>query len=336
VIFQEFAQVANPLQSRVKGTGLGLPLARKLAELLGGHISVDSTPGVGSVFILELPRSYRSASLPAPSPKVWGVDPTRSPVLLVEDDPADALALQRWLADSPYQVLVASSIAEAQRALQQVTPVAIILDVILLGAESWRLMLELRSGEAHGDTPMIVTSSAADEQKALHLGADEYLRKPLDRQQVISLLDRLTGRRGATDVLVVDDEEVARYLVRQLLPKSRFRVHEASDGQEGLHALRTLRPALVLLDINMPGRNGFEFLEEMQRDAELSGIPAIVLTSAVLTSHQRFLLRAARDVLSKGELSADMLIGAIVAALPESATPLPFAAPAAPMRRRAM
>jgi signal transduction histidine kinase len=117
IIFQEFGQIANPLQLRVKGTGLGLPLARKFAELLGGRITVDSSPGQGSTFTIELPRRYRGAESEPLPPIDWTVDPARIPVLLIEDDAADAFAIERWLAGGPFQLFCAGSIRAGQEAI---------------------------------------------------------------------------------------------------------------------------------------------------------------------------------------------------------------------------
>ncbi len=125
------------------------------------------------------------------------------PILLVEDDPADAHAIERLLASSVYQPLVAHSVRDATDVMRMVTPAAILLDILLLGDETWRLLLQIRNSDTSADMPLIVTSSTGDGQKALHLGADEYLPKPIDGERLIDVLDRLTGRRSLTKVLLV-------------------------------------------------------------------------------------------------------------------------------------
>src|SRR6202012_3761911 len=119
---------------------------------------------------------------------------------VVEDDPADAFALERMLAGSVYQPLRVHSVKQAQHLLEQVTPAAIMLDVMLLGEESWRLLLHVRNDEAKADIPLVVMSSAGEERKAAHLGADEYLSKPIDGAVLLGLLDRLTGLQSITKV----------------------------------------------------------------------------------------------------------------------------------------
>ena len=113
-------------------------------------------------------------------------------------------------------------------------PEAILLDIMLLGDESWRLLLEVRSQEASADIPLIVVSSTGEDRKAVHLGADEYLAKPVDGERLIDILDRVTGRRSLTHVLLVDDEEVTHYLVRQLLPASTLSSLDRDRRKDGI------------------------------------------------------------------------------------------------------
>ena len=312
IIFQEFGQVAHPMQRRVKGTGLGLPLSKKLSELLGGSVAVQSAPGEGSVFSVTIPRIYRSISAPIDIAESWELRSGRIPILTVEDNPADSFAVERILSTSRYQAIVARSIAEARRALEYVRPAAIILDVVLLGDESWRFLIEMRQRDATVDIPVVVASSTGDKRKAISLGADEYLDKPIDPAQLVGLLDRLTGQRSVTHVLLVDDEEVSRYLVRQLLPRSTYDIKEAATGAEGLVKLRDERPDIVLLDLNMPGMNGYEFLERLSAE---TNVPAIILTSMILDSEQRLRLESASNIISKSDLSAPALTEAITTAL---------------------
>jgi CheY-like chemotaxis protein len=290
---------------------LGLPLSKRLAELLGGSVAVQSAPGQGSVFSVTVPRVYRAPEDLEAADKDWEVDPTRIPVLVVEDDPADTFAIQRLLSDTRYQPIVARTVAGAKLALQRVQPAAVLLDVVLAGDESWRLIIGLRQGEATADIPILVISSTGEERKALHLGADSYLSKPIDRERLLELLDRLTGNRATIRVLLVDDEEVTRYLVRQLLPRGFYDVREAKTGTEGLAELLNQRPDILLLDLKMPGMTGFEVLDRINEEASLDAVPAIVLTSAILTQDERQRLRRAARIMSKSDLCATALTVAL-------------------------
>ena len=318
IIFQEFGQIANPMQRRVKGTGLGLPLSKQLAELLGGRVGLESTLGQGSVFSVTIPRLYRSTREAADWSQKWQIEPGRTAVLVVEDDSADAFAFERILAPSSYQPIVARTIEEAKEALERFRPAAVLLDVLLEGDESWRYLIELRQRETTADLPIIVVSSSGDEGKAINLGADEYLGKPVDPEHLLRVLDRVTGRSSVTRVLLVDDEEISRYLVRQLLPRGVFDLREAATGVEGLVRLRDERPDIVLLDLNMPGMDGYQFLERLDAEGD---IPAIVLTSMILDNEQRKRLGRAVKIVSKSDLSSPVLTAAISGALAKSELP---------------
>jgi len=311
VIWQEFGQVRNPLQTKVKGTGLGLPLSKKLAELLGGGVAVESELGRGSVFSVTVPRVYLQAPEAGEADIPWQLDPGRVPVLTVEDNPADAFACERALAGSVYQPLPARSIAEAKRALERFTPAAVLLDIVLAGEESWRFLIELKQRPLTEHIPVVVVSSAHDERKARSLGADEYLGKPIEPAMLVQVLGELTGRQSVTKVLAVDDEEVSRYLVRQLLPRGAFALSEASNGVDGLKRAQDEHPDVVLLDLKMPGMDGFEFLDRLAQMSDMRAVPAIILSSMRLGAEDRRRLGRAAQIITKSELSADVLVSAI-------------------------
>jgi signal transduction histidine kinase len=186
-IFQEFAQVENRLQAKVKGTGLGLPLSRRLAELMGGKVWVESEPGRGSTFHLEVPARLEGAR------------------------------------------------------------------------------------EAAGAEPL---SARQD---------------------------------GVPRLLVIDDEEADRYVVRQTAQAAGAEVTEARDGTEGLELARTLRPDLIFLDIRMPGLTGFDVIAELARDPLTTNIPVIICTSSVLDSKDMIRLARAAAIIPKGELTRDAM-----------------------------
>ncbi len=202
-------------------------------------ITVESTPGEGSTFSVTLPRSYPRTLEDADDPEEpWTLEPGKTPVLVVEDDAADAFALKRILADTQLSAVWARSIRQAQQILEQAHPAVILLDVVLGGDESWRLLLQLRQQEAHADIPLVVMSSSARNERRFTWAPMNMSRSRWIATLLIGLLDRLTGRRTITKVLLVDDEEITRYLVRQLLPRSRYALNVASNGEEGLQRLR--------------------------------------------------------------------------------------------------
>jgi signal transduction histidine kinase/DNA-binding response OmpR family regulator len=309
LIFQEFTQIDSHVQRRVKGTGLGLPLSRKLAELLGGRVGVMSAVGDGSTFVVEVPRVYREAKPLEPLEPGIEVPAGALPVLLVEDDKADTLIYDHAFRGSRYHPVKARTIREAKQALDQVRPAAIVLDLFLFGDDTWRFLAELKQETSTRDIPLVIASSVEDRRKAHGLGADGYLLKPVERAALLGTLDRLVG--GKRRVLLIDDEEVSRYLVRQFLGDG-YEVQEASSGAEGLRLVVEAHPDVVVLDLNMPAMSGFEVLERLGTPPS---VPVIVATSAALDEHDRRRLADAVAVLPKSALSPDVLTSAIEAAL---------------------
>ncbi|HTY67760.1 MAG TPA: ATP-binding protein [Alphaproteobacteria bacterium] len=321
-IWQEFTQVANRLQGRVKGTGLGLPLSKRLAELLGGEAGVESVVGQGSLFWVRIPRRYCELA-GAPDEGSWTVEPGRLPVLILEDDPADAFSLERSLAYSRYQPISVRSVAEAKRALERITPAAFVLDIVLQGEECWRFLIDAKHDERTQDVPAVLVSSTADEQKARSFGADEFMVKPVDPAGLVRWLDEMTGARGMTKVLLVDDEEVSRYVVRQLLPRGAYELREAANAIDGLEQAKADPPDVILLDLNMDMVDGFEFLDRLHNGEGAGAPPAIILTSLVLDEAQKERVAHASGILSKFDLTADRLVGAIREALQPHPPPAP-------------
>jgi signal transduction histidine kinase/CheY-like chemotaxis protein len=311
VIWEEFGQVANAMQAKVKGTGLGLPLSKKLAELLGGSVAVNSAIGVGSRFSVTLPRVFPLSADRAELDPEWAVDPNRIPILAVEDDPATMFGLDRLLAGTRYQLIAARSTAQAKRALERIVPRAIVLDILLEGEEAWRFLIDTKHREATHNIPCLVVTSTRDERKARSLGADHYLDKPVDHVQFLQILDEMTGARSAIKVLLVDDEEIARYLVRQLLPRGAFYLREASDAMIGLALVRKEKPDVIILDLNMRPIDGLSFLELLASEANGPLPPVIVLTSQVPGDTQKLKQAGATEIMSKSDLTGATLIAAI-------------------------
>ncbi len=189
-IFADWGQVEGPLQSTLRGTGLGLPLSRRLAELLGGGLHVESTPGQGSTFRLDLPLRHPGASEVA-ALKAQPVDPSRAQLLVVEDDREALVGYEQFFAPWGYQVLPARSVKEAREALGGTRPKAVLLDVMLEGEDSWALLADLKADPKTRGIPVLVVTLYNAEKKARSLGADAFWLKPVDRDVLLQTLQRL-------------------------------------------------------------------------------------------------------------------------------------------------
>ncbi|MBI3949861.1 MAG: response regulator [Acidobacteria bacterium] len=300
-IFQEFTQLENLLQRRVKGTGLGLPLSKKLAELLGGRISVTSRVGIGSTFSVTIPMIYREPIVtPEVAEAAWEADPFRTPVLVVEDAAEDRLIYEKFLKGSGFQLIPARTIREARQALKKVRPKAIVLDILLPGEDAWTFLAEVKEDDATREIPVLVVTTVEDEPKGLALGADAYCVKPVERSWLLKQLNRLTGQERGQKVLVIDNEEVFRYLLRQLLAGLRCTVLEAADGAEGLRRAREEQPEVIFLDLMMTRMSEYEVLDRLKADPATRDIPVVIITSKVLeVAEQNQLTMKALAILSK-------------------------------------
>jgi signal transduction histidine kinase/CheY-like chemotaxis protein len=311
-IFEEFTQIPGPLQKRVKGTGLGLPLCRNLATLLGGEVWLQSERGVGSTFFVRVPVRYVEARPePQDAAAAPALQPGKIPVLLVEDEAELRLFYEKILRGTPYQVVPASTLREARDALARATPAAIILDILMRGEDSWRWLGELKGDAATRAIPVVVVTSVEDERKAYALGADAYLNKPIDRALLVEQLDRFLGRR----ILLIDDDPATRYTLKKLLDSVNCHVVEAADGMSGLEAARVAKPELILLDLGLPDITGEEVLERLGASADTAAIPVVIATARDLSAAERTVLALrARGVLSKRDMNKETL-GAMLRAV---------------------
>jgi signal transduction histidine kinase/DNA-binding response OmpR family regulator len=324
-IFEEFTQVDNPVQRHVKGFGLGLPLCRKLAGLLGGSVFLQSQPGLGSVFSLKVPMSYLSAEeqLPRLTEALTAtLDAGGTPVLIVEDELEARLLYERYLRDTDFNMIAAAGLRQAREAMRRVRPGAIILDILLRGEDTWQWLSELKASSDTRDIPVLVVSTVEDRGKGLALGADGYFVKPAGRQQLIAKLKELVVEKKSSaqpaepraqrsalgTVLIVDDEESARYVLKRLLSERPVAVIEAASGIEGLRMAAEQQPGTVFLDLKMPGMSGWTVLHNLKADPATRDIPVIIVTSETpRPDEQAEIERIAQGLIRKSDLTADRL-----------------------------
>lgn len=304
-IFEEYVQVDSALQRHVRGTGLGLPLSRRLANLLGGSISVKSDPGVGSTFYATVTLQYAGPAEVSYVPELTRhLDPTRLPVLVVEDNREVLFVYEKYVKHSGFQIIPARTTKEARAVLQEIRPVAILLDVLLESESTWELLTELKESPATRTIPVYVVTVVENLKKALALGADAFHMKPLQREWLLEKLNEAARRRGKT-VLIVDDDEISRYLVKGALAPAGFALLEATGGREGLALARERQPQAIVLDLGMPDLDGFQVLAALKADPVLRSIPVVIYTAQVLAHDDHRRLSGAAAVIPKEGLSRE-------------------------------
>jgi signal transduction histidine kinase/CheY-like chemotaxis protein len=303
-IFVEWTQVDGKLQKAAKGSGLGLPLSRKLAQLLGGNVYLKSGVGVGSTFTAVIPTSFAGQTEVVYVPEVKReLDVGKIPVLVVEDNREALFIYEKYLKGSQFQVIPANTIAEARAVLASLRPKAIVLDVLLQGEHSWDFLRELKQNPETQDIPVYVITIVDNREKALSLGADGFHSKPADRIWLLNQLEPLASTGARPKVLIVDDDSTARYLVRNLLASNVLELLEADGGESGLRMARDEQPALIVLDLAMDDIDGFTFLKILRGNAATKQIPVVVHTSRSLESEDYARLSSAIDVIPKSIMS---------------------------------
>lgn len=314
-VFEEFGQVDGPIQERVKGNGLGLSLARKLATLMGGTLTLASTPGTGSTFTLTVPRLHPDQ---ADLLKIQSepVDPSRQQVLVLDDDRKTIFIYERYLRLAGFQVLAARTVDEARALLQTTTPGAIVLDIMLEGDTTWRFLSDLKKDPATADIPTLVVTVTAQQQKARALGADEFWLKPIDQDRLIRKLRSFEKSAADTRLLVIDDDEKFLYFTRKLLDNTGYAISEATDGNEGIKLAQDLKPDIIFLDFLLREMTAFDVLDELKSDPRTRSIPVIVVTSHELDVAERErLARNTEAIVPKERLSRELAINRIRDAL---------------------
>ncbi len=299
-IFQEFSQVENPLQERHRGTGLGLPLCRNLALLLGGRLWLESELGKGSKFFVEIPMVYVGEAAQTegadllPSPEFH-----RTPVLIVEDNPETASLFESYLRNSEFQPIIANDLQQAEAWMARHTPAVLLSDIYFGEDTAWEFIRQVRRNLPH--LPLILTSAYDLGQRALAEGANLFLLKPVEQDQVLQELRRLTSQTGTRRLLLVDDNEVSRYILRELLDRPWLDLSEAKNGTEALALIRGNAPHAVILDLLMPDMSGMEVLRTLRSRSETETLPVLIYTSKVLTEDERSQIEALRAKIVRKE-----------------------------------
>jgi PAS domain S-box-containing protein len=309
-LFRPFAQGDASTTRKYGGTGLGLVIARRFCEMMGGDLTVTSAPGQGSVFTASLPvdagpEEDRSVQPALADGAAQGV-PT---VLVIDDEAGVRELLTRFLKSEGFRVVTAGGGKEGLRLARQLRPTAILLDVIMPGMDGWSVLTNLKGDARVADIPVILLTMLDDRNMGYMLGASEFLTKPIDAQQLTTVLEKYRRARTAAPLLIIEDDLTTRQVLRRALTRQGWAVAEADNGRAGLERVAADRPQLILLDLLMPEMDGFDFLAELRQNEEWRSIPVVVLTAKDLTPEERaFLQGHVERILQKGAHSREELL----------------------------
>jgi PAS domain S-box-containing protein len=323
-LFQPFVQLDSRLARQYEGTGLGLALVYRMAELHGGGISVASEAGVGSQFTVSLPWGCQDtpAELPAAS-KRWGIAAGSHKLvrkaLIIDDSPTTAEQVARYLNEQGVEAVALARGADTIERVLEIEPDLILLDILLPDTNGWDVLARLKAEPATQSIPVIIVSVVDEQAQAMELGAAGYLMKPLTRQHIQLALRQLAAAppnealeeiaeppqarpygHGPRMILLAEDNEANIATLSDYLSAKGYQMIASRNGAEAIARARETRPALILMDIQMPGMDGLEATRRIRADAALANLPIIALTALAMPGdRERCLEAGANDYLSK-------------------------------------
>jgi CheY-like chemotaxis protein len=311
LLFVEFQQLDATAAKKFQGTGLGLALTRRLVEAQGGQVGVTSTFGRGSTFFAILPRVAKRLEAPLPVE-------TGAAILVVEDDAKDRSWLVSTLSAAGYTVEAVATGQAAIAAARTRVFDCVTLDLLLPDMSGWEVLRGIRETSLNPDLPAIVVTVMADEGSGIGFGIQEFLVKPVSPSDLVSALDRIRLPAGSQrSLLIIDDDATASKRMESALITVDYQMTSMLDGESGLAAAREHPPSAIVLDLMMPGMDGFEFLHRFRLTPRGRRTPVIVWSAKDLSRPERARLQAsANAIIHKGAGSADLLLAEVQRCVP--------------------
>lgn len=331
-LFQPFVQLDSSLARQYAGTGLGLALVFRMIQLHGGTVEVVSRPNEGSRFSLLLPWSERDTYTIEATNSSLQNRALLKRIMLIDSSPQSNEQLARYLREFGVEAIQHFRGDDAAQRAIELRPDAIILDVQLTGKQGWDVLAELKSAPETTTIPVMILSQIDEPERAQQLRAAAYLIKPISRQQLRASLPLLlpsnnpqrivltsaenSSRLAVFDdgnarsrpafqakqstILLVEDNELAILTVVDYLQAIGYQVVVARNGQEAINQAVLVRPAVVLMDIHLPGMSGFEAIQRLRAMPATALVPIVALTALAMPGdRERCLAVGANAYLSK-------------------------------------
>ncbi len=310
IIFDPFTQADSSTTRRYGGTGLGLAITRDLVTLLGGSIGLISSPGKGSTFTFSIPVTR---VIPKEVPKG---EPKGGRVLIIEDDRSTMKLYRSFLEKNGFEVIGSSLGGDALSLAKKHSPSVIILDIMLPDISGWEVLTRLKKNEATADIPVLVVSVLSEKNKAVSLGAIDYLEKPINGSSLVHKIELLAGprkKKANVRIMIVDDDKPVLDYLDEMLRDEGFTTIPFQQPEEAYQYLKSHNPVdIIILDIFIPKISGFDLMGLIKEDDAVRKTPIVFITGKEISDSQLKKLEGiSHSLLDKSNLTGKLVLAEI-------------------------